>query len=83
MSDRESLKEVAKAGLSSLVAQTVQVGIGFGAMLAVTSGNPSPTTIALTVAGGIAFVAVTEERRLDDEHKQLVEKHRRELEEKD
>lgn len=83
MRDRESLKEVAKSGPSSLVTQTVQVGIGFGTMLVVTGGSPSPTELALTVAGGIAFVAVTEERRLDDEHKQLVEKHRRELEEKD
>lgn len=65
MRDQESLKIVAKSGSSSLVTQTVQVGVGFGVMLAVT--------------GGIVFVAVAEKRRLDVEHKQLVEKHRIEL----
>jgi hypothetical protein len=86
MSDQESLKEVAKSRLSSLVTQTAQVGLGFGLMLVMTGGKPSPTAIGLTVIGSIAFVAATEERRLTKEyaqHKQLVEKHRLELEEKD
>lgn len=81
MRDQENLKEVAKSGLISLVTQTAQVGIGFGVMLAITGGKPSAAAIALTTAGSIVFVAVAEERRLDIEHKQLVEKHRRELEE--
>lgn len=83
MSDRESLQKVAKSSLHSLVKQTAQVGIGFGVMLVATGGAPSPIAVALTTVGGIAFVAVSEERRLDAEHKQFVEKHRRELEKED
>lgn len=82
MRDQESLKEVAKSGLRSLMTQTIQTGIGLGVMLVVTGGRPSPTVLTLTVICSIAFVAATEERRLTEEHKQLVEKHRRELEEK-
>jgi len=83
MSDRENIGKVAESSLHSLVAQAGQVAIGFGTMLVVTGGNPSPTVLTLSVAGGIAFVAAAEERRLTSEYEQLVEKRRLELEKGD
>lgn len=83
MRNRENVEKVGESGLRSLLIQTAQVGLGFGVMLVITGGRPSPTVISLTVAGGIVFVAVTEERRLTVEHKLLVEKHRQELEKED
>ncbi|MBE9092426.1 pentapeptide repeat-containing protein [Tychonema sp. LEGE 07203] len=59
-----SLYEEAEAGLNSLVKQIVQVGTGFLMMLLLTGGNPPAFTVGLSVVGGIAFVAWSEEKRL-------------------
>ena len=59
-----SLYEEAEAGLNSLVKQTAQVGVGLLGMLLLTGGNPPALTVGLSVVGGIAFVAWSEERRL-------------------
>jgi uncharacterized protein YjbI with pentapeptide repeats len=59
-----SLYEEAKAGLNSLVKQTAQVGAGLLGMLLLTGGNPPALTVGLSVIGGIAFVAWSEEKRL-------------------
>ncbi len=59
-----SLYEEAEAGLNSLVKQTVQVGVGLLGMLLLTGGNPPALTVGLSVVGGIAFVAWSEEKRL-------------------
>lgn len=59
-----SLYEEAKAGFNSLIKQTVQVGAGFLLMLLVTGGKPPAFTVALSVVGGIAFVAWSEQKRL-------------------
>ncbi|MFB2833944.1 pentapeptide repeat-containing protein [Floridanema evergladense] len=59
-----SLYEEAKAGFNSLIKQTVQVGTGFLLMLLVTGGKPPAFTVALSVVGGIAFVAWSEQKRM-------------------
>ncbi len=59
-----SLYEEAEAGLNSLVRQTAQVGVGLFGMLLLTGGNPPALTVGLSVVGGIAFVAWSEEKRL-------------------
>jgi uncharacterized protein YjbI with pentapeptide repeats len=59
-----SLYEEAEAGLTSLVKQTAQVGVGLLGMLLLTGGNPPALTVGLSVVGGIAFVAWSEEKRL-------------------
>jgi hypothetical protein len=59
-----SLYDEAKAGLNSLVKQTAQVGVGLLGMLLLTGGNPPALTVGLSVVGGIAFVAWSEEKRL-------------------
>jgi len=59
-----SLYEEAEAGLNSLVNQTAQVGVGLLGMLLLTGGNPPALTVGLSVVGGIAFVAWSEEKRL-------------------
>lgn len=59
-----SLYEEAQAGLSSLVKQMAQVGVSFVGMLLLTGGNPPALTVGLSVVGGIAFVAWSEEKRL-------------------
>ncbi len=59
-----SLYEEAKAGLSSLVKQTAQVGAGFVVMLLLTGGNPPGFVVGLSVCLGIAFVALSEKKRL-------------------
>jgi uncharacterized protein YjbI with pentapeptide repeats len=59
-----SLYDEAEAGLSSLVKQTAQVGVGLLGMLLLTGGNPPALTVGLSVVGGIAFVAWSEEKRL-------------------
>ena len=59
-----SLYEEAEAGLNSLVKQTAQVGAGLLGMLLLTGGNPPALTVGLSVIGGIAFVAWSEEKRL-------------------
>jgi Mg2+/citrate symporter len=59
-----SLYEEAQAGLNSLVKQTAQVGVGLLGMLLLTGGNPPALTVGLSVVGGIAFVAWSEEKRL-------------------
>ncbi|MEG4291578.1 hypothetical protein Q5692_27995 [Microcoleus sp. C2C3] len=59
-----SLYEEAEAGLKSLVKQTAQVGAGLLGMLLLTGGNPPALTVGLSVVGGIAFVAWSEEKRL-------------------
>ena len=59
-----SLYEEAEAGLNSLVKQTAQVGAGLLGMLLLTGGNPPALTVGLSVVGGIAFVAWSEEKRL-------------------
>jgi uncharacterized protein YjbI with pentapeptide repeats len=59
-----SLYEEAEAGLNSLVKQTAQVGAGLLVMLLLTGGNPPALTVGLSVVGGIAFVAWSEEKRL-------------------
>ncbi|MEG4035259.1 pentapeptide repeat-containing protein [Microcoleus sp. S36b_A4] len=59
-----SLYEEAEAGLNSLVKQTAQVGAGLLMMLLLTGGNPPAFTVGLSVVGGIAFVAWSEEKRL-------------------
>ena len=59
-----SLYEEAEAGLKSLVKQTAQVGAGLLGMLLLTGGNPPALTVGLSVIGGIAFVAWSEEKRL-------------------
>jgi hypothetical protein len=61
-----SLYEEAKAGLSSLVKQTAQVGAGFLTMLLLTGGNPPGFVVGLSVCSGIAFVAWREKKRLTD-----------------
>ncbi len=59
-----SLYEEAEAGLKSLVKQTAQVAAGLLGMLLLTGGNPPALTVGLSVVGGIAFVAWSEEKRL-------------------
>ncbi|MCY7385158.1 MAG: hypothetical protein LH628_21785 [Microcoleus sp. CAN_BIN18] len=59
-----SLYEEAESGLNSLVKQTAQVGVGLLGMLLLTGGNPPALTVGLSVVGGIAFVAWSEEKRL-------------------
>jgi uncharacterized protein YjbI with pentapeptide repeats len=59
-----SLYKEAEAGLNSLVKQTAQVGVGLLGMLLLTGGNPPALTVGLSVVGGIAFVAWSEEKRL-------------------
>jgi uncharacterized protein YjbI with pentapeptide repeats len=59
-----SLYKEAETGLNSLVKQTPQVGVGLLGMLLLTGGNPPALTVALSVVGGIAFVAWSEEKRL-------------------
>ena len=59
-----SLYDEAEAGLNSLVRQTAQVGAGLLGMLLLTGGNPPALTVGLSVVGGIAFVAWSEEKRL-------------------
>lgn len=59
-----SLYEEAEAGLNSLFKQTAQVGAGLLGMLLLTGGNPPALTVGLSVVGGIAFVAWSEEKRL-------------------
>ena len=59
-----SLYDEAEAGLTSLVKQTAQVGAGLLGMLLLTGGNPPALTVGLSVVGGIAFVAWSEEKRL-------------------
>jgi uncharacterized protein YjbI with pentapeptide repeats len=59
-----SIYEEAEAGLKSLVKQTAQVGAGLLGMLLLTGGNPPALTVGLSVVGGIAFVAWSEEKRL-------------------
>ena len=59
-----SLYKEAEAGLNSLVKQTAQVGAGLLGMLLLTGGNPPALTVGLSVVGGIAFVAWSEEKRL-------------------
>jgi|GEM_PF-1780788 len=59
-----SLYEEAESGLNSLVKQTAQVGAGLLGMLLLTGGNPPALTVGLSVIGGIAFVAWSEEKRL-------------------
>jgi hypothetical protein len=59
-----SLYEEAEAGLKSLVKQMAQVGAGLLGMLLLTGGNPPALTVGLSVVGGIAFVAWSEEKRL-------------------
>lgn len=59
-----SLYDEAEAGLKSLVKQTAQVGVGLLGMLLLTGGNPPALTVGLSVVGGIAFVAWSEEKRL-------------------
>ena len=63
-----SLYEEAEAGLNSLVKQTAQVGVGLLGMLLLTGGNPPALTVGLSVVGGIAFVAWSEEKRLTTAH---------------
>ncbi|TAE88229.1 MAG: hypothetical protein EAZ81_13610, partial [Verrucomicrobia bacterium] len=59
-----SLYEEAEAGLNSLVKQTAQVGVGLLGILLLTGGSPPALTVGLSVVGGIAFVAWSEEKRL-------------------
>jgi hypothetical protein len=59
-----SLYAEATAGLKSLLKQTAQAGAGLFIMLLLTGGNPPAFIIGLTVAGGIAFVAWSEKKRL-------------------
>jgi uncharacterized protein YjbI with pentapeptide repeats len=59
-----SLYEEAEAGLNSLVKQTAQVGAGLLGILLLTGGSPPALTVGLSVVGGIAFVAWSEEKRL-------------------
>lgn len=59
-----SLYQEAEAGLNSLVKQTAQVGVGLLGILLLTGGNPPALTVGLSVVGGIAFVARSEEKRL-------------------
>ena len=66
-----SLYEEAEAGLNSLVKQTAQVGVGLLGMLLLTGGNPPALTVGLSVVGGIAFVAWSEEKRLTTVYSRL------------
>ena len=66
-----SLYEEAQAGLNSLVKQTAQVGVGLLGMLLLTGGNPPALTVGLSVVGGIAFVAWSEEKRLTTVYSRL------------
>ena len=59
-----SLYDEAEAGLNSLVRQTAQVGAGLLGILLLTGGSPPALTVGLSVVGGIAFVAWSEEKRL-------------------
>lgn len=59
-----SLYDEAKAGFSSLVQQTAQVGLGLLVILLLTGGNPSGVIAALSFFGGIVFVAWREKQRL-------------------
>ncbi|MFM7790970.1 MAG: hypothetical protein ACKO90_23605, partial [Microcystis panniformis] len=59
-----NLYEEAKAGLFSLVQQTVAVFIGFVLMLLFAGGAPSSFVIALSFCLGTAFVAWSEQKRV-------------------
>ncbi|MFB2975955.1 DUF6232 family protein [Microseira sp. BLCC-F43] len=59
-----SLYDEAKAGFSSLVQQTAQVGLGLLVILLLTGGNPPGFIVALSFFGGIGFVAWREKQRL-------------------
>lgn len=61
-----SLYEEAKAGLSSLIQQTVTVFIGFAIMLLITGGTPSSLVVALSFCLGTAFVAWSEQKRIKE-----------------
>ncbi len=63
-SETISLYEEAKAGLSSLVKQTAQVGAGFLVMLLLTGGQPLAYIVGFSFVGGVAFVAWSEHKRL-------------------
>jgi len=63
-SETISLYEESKAGLSSLVKETAQVGAGFLVMLLLTGGQPLAYTVGLSFVGGVAFVAWSEHKRL-------------------
>lgn len=60
-----SLYEEAKAGLNSLIQQTATVFVGFVIMLLVTGGVPSGFELALSFCLGTAFVAWSEQKRLE------------------
>ena len=59
-----TLYEEAKAGLGSLVQQTVTVFIGFAVMLLVAGGAPSGFVVGLSFCIGTAFVAWSEQKRM-------------------
>lgn len=59
-----NLYEEAKAGLFSLIQQTVAVFMGFVLMLLVTGGAPPSFVIALSFCLGTAFVAWSEQKRV-------------------
>jgi hypothetical protein len=59
-----NLYEDAKAGLSSLIQQTIAVFLGFAVMLIVTGGAPSGFVIALSFCLGTAFVSWHEQQRV-------------------
>lgn len=63
-SETISLEEESKAGLSSLVQQTTQVGAGFLVMLLLTGGQPPDYIVALSFVAGVVFVAWSEYKRL-------------------
>ncbi|NER00379.1 MAG: hypothetical protein F6K30_27395 [Cyanothece sp. SIO2G6] len=59
-----SLYDEAKAGLFSLVQQTLVVFLGLGFMLLVTGGAPSTFIVTFSVCLGTAFVSWSEQKRL-------------------
>ena len=71
--NRQSISryQQAKAELNSLMKETAQVGAGFLAMLLLTGGQPPAYTVALSVVGGVAFVAWSEHRRLNKSNRSL------------
>jgi hypothetical protein len=58
------LYEEAKAGLSSLIQQTIAVFVGFTMMLLIARGAPSSFVLGFSFCLGTAFVAWSEQRRL-------------------
>jgi len=68
-----SLYDEAKAGFSSLVQQTAQVGLGLLVILLLTGGNPPSFIVALSFFGGIGFVAWREKQRLSQSEQLLEE----------